>query len=297
MNSLICGSGFGLYGYLPAIHKFTNNIYINKKYQKFFYTRSELVLFESKIIWYKNIKNIINAIDYLVIAKRPADQIKIIKILLKNSNKIKHIFLEKPISINPKKSLEVFKICREKKINYSVGFLFEYVSWYKLIKKKLDNTKKRNNILIKWNIKSDVNKSNSWKYNHQDGGGLIRYYGIHFIKLFSDLGFNIIKSNEINIKYWKFSINDKESNTIKIILKYSTNSNFSYRINTLKNKKFSSPFLNGINSKLIDPRCFFLKKYISENLFNYNDNFSNDLSFLNLWNKIEINNKNVKEFS
>jgi len=297
MNSLICGAGFGLYGYLPAIQKFANKIYINKKYQKFFYTRSELILFESKIIWYKNIKKIIYEIDYLIIAKRPVDQIKIIKTILRNENKIKHIFLEKPISINPKKSLDIFKICRKKKINYSVGFLFEYVSWYSLIKKKLDNRKKRNDILIKWNIKSDINKSKSWKYNNHDGGGLIRYYGIHFIKLFSDFGFNVIRSNELNINYWKFSINDKKSNNIKIIIKYSINSNFSYKINTQKTKNFPSPFLDRINSKLIDPRCFFLKKYIRKNLFNYRHNFSNDLSFLNLWNKIENINKNVKKFS
>ena len=110
MNSLIFGSGFGLYGYLPAIYKFTNKIYLSKKYQKVFYKRNELALFEPKIVWYKNIEKILPKIDYLIIAKRPNDQIKIIKKIIGQKNKLKHIFLEKPMSSNPKSSLTIFKI-------------------------------------------------------------------------------------------------------------------------------------------------------------------------------------------
>ena len=205
----------------------------------------------------------------------------------------KPIFLEKPISANPKSFLTIFKIFHKKKINYSFGFLFEYVSWYKLIKKKLNTSKKKNIILIKWNIKKDLNESKSWKYNFHEGGGLLRYYGIHFIRLFSDLNFNIIKDIKINKNFLKFLINDKNNNTIMVILKFSKNSYFSYKINNLKIKKFPNPFLNKINSKFEDPRCFFLKKYIRKNLFNYKNNFLNDLLFLNLWNKVENNNKDV----
>ena len=46
--------------------------------------------------------------------------------------------------------------------------------------------KKNNNILIRWNIKKNGTKE-LWKYNHNIGGGLIRYYGVHFIKLLSVL--------------------------------------------------------------------------------------------------------------
>ena len=70
----------------------------------------------------------------------------------------------------------------KKKINYSIGFLFEYVNWYKLIKKNLQS-KGKNDISIEWNIKNNINSLRSWKYDYKQGGGLLRYYGIHFIKL------------------------------------------------------------------------------------------------------------------
>ena len=286
MNSLIYGSGFGLYGYLPAIYKFSKKVYLNKKYQETFKSRKELALFEPKILWYKNVKNIISKIDYLVIAKRPIDQLKIIKQILKNKNKVKHVFLEKPISVNPKKSLDILKIFHKTKVNYSIGFLFEYVSWYALIKKRIRNHKKTN-ITIKWNIKKNLNNRFSWKHNHKQGGGLIRYYGIHFIKLFADFNFDIIKKNRITNDYWKILIKDKKHNTILVVLRYSYNSYFSFKFDNLITNNFKSPFLNEINYKLIDPRCFFLKKYIRKNLIKYDNNFKNLEFFLDLWSKIE----------
>jgi hypothetical protein len=286
MNSLICGSGFGLYGYLPSISKFSTNVYLDKRYKKIFNLRKELSKFESKIIWYNKINKIILKIDYLVIAKRPKDQLNIVKSILKNKNNIKHFFLEKPISVNPKKTLELINIFDKKKINYSIGFLFEYVNWYKLIKKNLQS-KGKNDISIEWNIKNNINSLRSWKYDYKQGGGLLRYYGIHFIKLFSDLNLKKIKKNEFKKNSWIFEGHDNKENFIKLTLRYSKLSNFSYKINKSKVKKLKSPYKYKIDHKLIDPRCFFLKKYINKNLFRYVNNFSNLKNFISLWRKIE----------
>ena len=109
MNSLIYGSGFGLYGYLPSIYKFSSKIYLNKKYKFFFNSRKELAKFETKIIWYTSVNKIIKKIDYLIIAKRPNDQSKIIKSLLNKKNKIKHFFFRKINIFNSKKIIRTFK--------------------------------------------------------------------------------------------------------------------------------------------------------------------------------------------
>lgn len=134
----------------------------------------------------------------------------------------------------------------------------------------------------------------SWKYNYKEGGGLIRYYGTHFIKLFADLDFNFIKKNLINKNSWKILIEDRKHNSITVILKYSKTNNFSYKIDNLLTNYFKSPFLDEINYEFIDPRCFFLKKYIRKNLFKYNNNFTNLKNFLNLWSKIENKINNAK---
>ena len=284
MNSLICGSGFGLYGYLPAIYPFSSKIYLNKKYKTFFNSRRELAKFKSKVVWYDNVNKITHKINYLIIAKRPKDQLKIIKFFLKKKKKIKHYFLEKPISTNPKKASELLDFFYKKKVNYSVGFLFKYTIWFKLIKNELPRIKK-SKILIKWNIPEKNKSSKLWKYSLNEGGGLIRYYGIHFIKLFSDFNFDKIKKNIIKKNSWEITIHDRRDNVIKLILKYSTKANFSYKINETKVNKIDTPFSNKIDYKSIDPRCFFLKKYIRQNLST--KRVDDMKKFLNLWDIIE----------
>ena len=180
MKTLILGSGFGLYGYLPAAYKISNKIFLQKKYKNFFYSRSELKNFNNKIIWYDNLKAIINAIDIVIIAKRPIDQDIQIRKILNFKNKIKHFFLEKPLSSNYKRSFLLEKKIRMKKKSFSICFIFEYLSWYNEIKKIIKSN--NNNIVINWLIKNK--KKKNWKYQKKDGGGVIRFYGIHMIKLF-----------------------------------------------------------------------------------------------------------------
>ena len=48
MNVLILGSGFGLYGYLPAVYSFSKRIYLNEKYEKIFKNKKELSKFKKK---------------------------------------------------------------------------------------------------------------------------------------------------------------------------------------------------------------------------------------------------------
>ena len=79
MNTLIIGSGFGLYGYLPSIYNFSKKIYLNKKYKNTLYKRKELKSYLDKVKWYSLQSKIISQIDYIVIAKRPQDQFKEIK--------------------------------------------------------------------------------------------------------------------------------------------------------------------------------------------------------------------------
>ena len=283
MNFLIVGSGFGLYGYLPAVSYFSKRIYLNNKYKNFFLKRKELVKYSNKIIWFNNQKKIIKYIDYLVVAQRPQDQFKLIKNLSKINHSIKHFFLEKPISVNPKKSKLFVKYLNDKKISYSFGFILSYLEWFKFIK---SNKKKNQSFNFIWEIKKKNNRK-YWKYNLRKGGGLIRFYGIHFIKVLFDLEFTNIMYNKISRKNWIIEANDKKNNLISVELKYASKDKFIYNFNN-SNKVFSAnPFCKNINKLKIDPRCFYIKKYIKDNL-NKRIIKNNYTDFINFWNKVEV---------
>ena len=100
-NWLILGSGFGLYGYLPAILKNEyNNIYLPHKYKTKIINRKDLNFFFERINWYDDLNEITKFIDSVVIASNPENQPLIVNNLLKINN-IKKYILEKPLAINP----------------------------------------------------------------------------------------------------------------------------------------------------------------------------------------------------
>ena len=74
MNTLILGSGFGIYGYLPAIYGISKNIFLNIRYKKKIEKRTELKKFLKKITWYNEENLKIKKIDYLIIAQNPQKQ-------------------------------------------------------------------------------------------------------------------------------------------------------------------------------------------------------------------------------
>ena len=114
MNFLIIGSGFGIYGYLPAIYKNSKKIFLNIKYKKKIEKRIELIRYLKRVIWYFDIKDINCNIDYVIIAQNPKKQFLVTKRILRLL-KPKHLFLEKPISHTPSQSLNFIEFLEKKK--------------------------------------------------------------------------------------------------------------------------------------------------------------------------------------
>ena len=284
MNALIIGSGFGLYGYLPGIFYVSKKIYLNQRYKFFFSTRSELEKYSKKIIWYLDQNKIIDNIDYIVVAKRPQEQSKIIKKILEKKNNLKHIFLEKPIDINPKKSISFLNYLKKKKINYSFGFIFKYLGWYKSMKIKLT---KNQNFEIIWQIDKKQKNNNHWKYSLTQGGGLVKFYGIHFIELFFSLNLVNIKKNIISKNCWKIVVSDNKNNFVNLIIKFTKKNNFFIKHNKKNIINSMNPFLKKITNKKTDPRSAILKKYINTNLKGFKKVSNINLKFINFCEKIE----------
>ena len=286
MNCLILGSGFGLYGYLPAINKISKKIFIPEKYKDFFSSRNDLKKYKNKIVWFKNINKILNKIQILIIAKRPSDQEKIIKIFINKKNRIKHFFLEKPIACNPNKSLNLINILISKKKSFSVGFIFKFLEWYKFLQKNI--SKSNLNFKIEWKIKK--NKNRTWKKIHTLGGGVLRFYGIHFIKLFSDLGFENLNYNYFDKKKtkWNIKLNNRFNSKINLSINCESSIN---RFVIKQNKKTLYDMCNPFNQKIIpsekDPRVKYIKKYIKFSLNKKKQKRKDYFNFIRLWKKIE----------
>tara|TARA_X000000950_G_scaffold192990_1_gene232737 strand:- start:2218 stop:3066 length:849 start_codon:yes stop_codon:yes gene_type:complete len=282
MKTLIIGSGFGIYGYLPAAISFSK-IYLNKKYKKKIQKRKDLKKHINKISWYLNIKSIINQIDHVIIAQKPKNQINIVRKILKYSLP-RYFFLEKPIANTPLRSLNLINLLKKNKVKFSTGYLFKYLNWYKFLNNNLNQNKK---FKIIWEIKKK-SSNNTWKYNHHEGGGILRFYSIHFIRALFDLQFTEIIKKTINKKQWHINAQDIKDNSLDICVKFSNINKFKFYMNNTKIFVGPNPFLKKI-IKYNDPRVKIIKNYLKDNLKKKYINFIYEKDFVNFWKNLEIN--------
>jgi len=211
----ILGAGFGIYGYLPAVHKLGYEILLLERYRETLNKRAELIEYVSHVNFYKKEEDLIAESDCLIFARTPQLQYHFI---LQNIDSIlnkRHVFLEKPLTDNSEHSNKLFKLFTEYRLNFSIGYLFKYTKWFREISNVLS---KSNVFQINWQIPL---VDSGWKNSSFLGGGPIRFYGIHFFTLLFDLG---IDASAIRV----------EANTS------------SFKIDTLGNPKFE------IRGKLVE---------------------------------------------
>jgi len=175
----ILGSGFGLYGYLPAFYGLGIEVHTLERYQDNpILTRPKLREMASSLKLYKAEADLITSVDYLVLSRRPEDQVSCISNLVGNK-RLKHIFLEKPLTPSVLTHRSTLELLKSMNIPFSVGYLFRYTSWVSDIQ-KLSGLYNDLNIRVLWKMK----KPSGWKLQVDSGGGVFDYYLIHFIPLF-----------------------------------------------------------------------------------------------------------------
>ncbi|MDP3973598.1 MAG: Gfo/Idh/MocA family oxidoreductase [Candidatus Daviesbacteria bacterium] len=204
----IIGSGFGLYGLLPAFNSIkkcqviaicANDKGRLKKYQsevgnKKIYKDWQLMLNNEKL-------------DALAIAVTPNAQYRIAKKAIKKGL---HIFAEKPLAATLLQARQLYKLAEKKKIIHAIDFIFPEIEEWKEVKKIINNgqlgTLKK--IELTWLFLSyDIkNKITSWKSNAREGGGALSFYFSHSLYYLEYFAGKIIKINS-DIFYSKKSLN------------------------------------------------------------------------------------------
>lgn len=286
----IIGSGFGIYGWLNSLINIKQvKVCTLSRYKK------KITKYKKKIFYFKNLNNLIDYSDTLIIAKRPIDQERIINKIL-NKKRKKNLILEKPLCKDPESSIKIFEKIKKKKIKFSTGLIIKSTSWTKditsLIKKK-----KINSISIEWyfNAHHYNNKLITWKRYFREGGGSLNFFAIHLIYWISSFGkFKIISINKNKKKYEDPDIKIKLKNSFLVFnLICKTNSpKFNYfKVNGYDDNKkiFSRKLINpfDLNRKIdLDPRTVYLKKQINNILKNKWENNYKFQQYLHLWKNI-----------
>src|SRR5262245_5453730 len=127
----ILGSGFGLYGYLPAFAKCTTDkIILLKRYEDKLKTRPELQCYEKRIHWVKDENILLNNAETLALSLNPLNQAEWIQKALLHKN-IKYLCLEKPLAASASASEALLHKLQESQKKFRIGYLFQFTGWGK----------------------------------------------------------------------------------------------------------------------------------------------------------------------
>ncbi len=191
----ILGSGFGLYGYLPAlVEGCSQSIALPERYRVTYTKRNELARFANSIQWKNNEDAALDCATGVVLALPPIYQSEWIPHCLTRSN-IQQLLLEKPLAYSPELSEIIFNDLMRSKKYFRIGYTFRYTSWGKQL---LNLPPGLSSLTINWNFLAHHYRHdlNNWKRYHSTGGGVVRFYGIQIIALLAEIGYQDVVSSQ-----------------------------------------------------------------------------------------------------
>ena len=125
----IIGSGFGLYGYLPAlVNKLDKEVVLPLNYRENVKKRPELAFTLSKVKWLANLDAALSSADTVIIAIPPMSQLELVNYCLIFPN-IKRFIFEKPLAPSPRLSATLLNQLNEQKKHYTIAYTFLHLNW------------------------------------------------------------------------------------------------------------------------------------------------------------------------
>ena len=257
----ILGSGFGLYGYLPAVIESGNSVSVPTRYKDKIFSRFELSTYASQIS-YVDESEILLGCENLVLARDPQSQYD----FLMSADLVgKNLWLEKPLAPSIEMHRESIELISRKGYKFSLGYLFQYTDWWSFL---VNATSEPSNLSIQ--VDWDLPRPQGWKDDSWNGGGIVAFYAIHFVPLLLHEGWVLGKTHFANLgEGVYFTLNHIHGMKLSVRISYTGTHLFRVSMSNLEVTSVNvflgkTPFGQLPVKGKPDPRLPFLIKYIKQ---------------------------------
>lgn len=195
----ILGSGFGLYGYLPAVLDLGEQVVMPAHYREKLLSRADVRCLDPRVEWASGgDEEIFATADILIIARRPADQVRAVQSAL-TATSIKGLLLEKPLAPSPKVAAEILDSLEKAGRNIRIGFTFNGTAWAESLAVWVADAVHGATLDIAWEFQAHhyMNTIQNWKRRVSEGGGSLRFYGIQLMGLLAELGYDTVLASKL----------------------------------------------------------------------------------------------------
>ncbi len=179
----IVGSGFGLYGLLPAFRGVNGCRVVSiagKNTPRLLDYCASIGLQNIYTDWRLMLAH--ENLDAVAIAVVPATQYTVAKTAIKKGL---HVFAEKPLAVNSRQAKELLTLAKKHRVAHGMDFIFPEIPAWQEVKKKLKENRygKLKYISSNWDFLSyDIkNKLKGWKTDASAGGGALSFYFSHVL--------------------------------------------------------------------------------------------------------------------
>ncbi len=184
----IIGSGFGIYGYLPAVILSGHIPVTLEKYRTVIRHRGDIQQFDDQIQYVSNLEKLVeDSSGALVLAVPPLARRQILESF--HGQYLGHLFLEKPIASTSEDYLDLTEQLGLVANTWSVAYLFPYTEWYRAMQSWVSESNGALEVTIQWTLPKPESRDN-WKVDKHLGGGIVNFYLSHFIPFLRENDFD-----------------------------------------------------------------------------------------------------------
>ncbi len=193
----VVGSGFGLYGYLPALVESGERVVLPRAYEAKVRGRPELQRCLAGIEWADDADAALAQARAVVIATSPQRQVQVTSACAASA-RIERLVLEKPLAPTPALASRAMAELDGANKRYRVGYTLLHARWHERL--EWPRATDRSGIVdIDWTFMAHhfAHGLHNWKRLHEEGGGVLRFFGVHLVALLARHGYGAVRASSL----------------------------------------------------------------------------------------------------
>jgi predicted dehydrogenase len=192
----IVGSGFGLYGYLPAlVEGLGERVVLPLAYREKVEARAELQPCLGAIDWVADAAMALTAASAVAVAAPPRRQEEAVAKGLLHP-RLDTFVLEKPLATTPDAAIALLEALERSRKRVRVGYTLLHTTWGSSLRLPRDADAQ---LAITWTFMAYhfAHALPGWKREHAQGGGVLRFFGVHLIALLAREGYREVRRSAL----------------------------------------------------------------------------------------------------
>ena len=190
----VVGSGFGLYGYLPAlVRTFREPVILPEAYRAKAEARGELRPYMASVRWARDVDAALDEATGVVLATVPSEQPALVERCC-DSPRIERLVLEKPLAVTPRDAQAVIDRIERSGKRYRVGYTLLHAAWARDLRWPSGTRASIDWTFMAHHFARDLS---NWKRDPRQGGGVIRFFGVHVLALLANYRFDRVLRSSV----------------------------------------------------------------------------------------------------